>query len=147
MSAIWHFIGRVAYWLYEHLAQVGISAVVTAIGGAVMWFLGFRKTKLEIDHIKADTKRIELEVEKLTAERAQREQSRKLSDLSERILKYAKERIRTLKLAGAIALNETSLCAELKESPDAINRALRILLEKQLTKHSPGGDGTWIFDL
>src|SRR5713101_4382432 len=64
MSSIWHVIEAVVRWLYAHLASVGISAVVTAIGGAVMWFLGFRKAKLnnqklalEIDHIKIDTKR------------------------------------------------------------------------------------------
>jgi hypothetical protein len=150
----WHFIGAALHWLYAHLASVGISAGVTAIGGAVMWFLGFRKAKLnnqklalEIDHIKVDTKRLELEVERLTAEQGQREQSKKLSELSERILQYAKESIRLKRLAGAIALSEASLCAQLKESPEAVNKALRALADQRMTRHSPGGGGTWIFDL
>ena len=150
----WHFIGAALHWLYAHLASVGISAVVTAIGGAVMWLLGFRKAKLnnqkltlEIDHIKVDTKRLELEVERLTAEQAQREHSAKLSDLSERILKYAKEGIRRNRLAGAIALSEDSLCSEFKETPEAVNKALRALADQRMTRHSPGGGGTWIFDL
>ena len=88
-----------------------------------------------------------MEVDRLTAEKARREESQKLSDLSERILKYAKEQIRLHKLAGAIALSEALLCAELNESPEAVNKALRALADQRMTRHSPGGDGTWIFDI
>ncbi len=143
----WHFIGAVAHWLYAHLASLGISIVVTTIGGAVMWFLGFRKARLEIDRIKVDTKRIELEVERLTAEKTQREQSQKLLDLGEKILAYAKEQKRRFRTGGAVAFAEQLLCSQMNESPETVNLALRLLLDKHLTKYSPMGDGTWIFDL
>lgn len=147
MLAIWHVIEAVGRWLYAHLASVGISVAVTTIGGAVMWFLGFRKARLEINRIKVDTKRIELEVERLTAEKTEREQAQKLSVLGERILAFAKEQKRLAGTGSAIAMAEHSLCAELKEPPEIVNRALRLLSDKRLTKYSPGGGGTWIFDL
>ena len=144
---LWHFFGTAGHWLYSHLASLGISIVVTTVGGVIMWFLGFRKARLEIDRIKIDTKRIELEVERLAAEKAEREKAQMLSALSERIIVFAKEQIRQAQTGGAIAVTEEFLYSRLKESPEAVNRALRLLSEKQLTKYSPGGGGTWIFDL
>src|SRR5579863_5741651 len=116
----WHFIGTASHWLYAHLASLGISIVVTTIGGAVMWFLGFRKARLEIDRIKVDTKRIELEIERLTAEKAEREQSQTISALSEKIIAFAKEQKRASRTGSAVAFPEQLLCAQLKESPELV---------------------------
>ncbi|MGA9978327.1 MAG: hypothetical protein WBQ08_06820 [Candidatus Sulfotelmatobacter sp.] len=126
---------------------MGISIVVTTIGGVVMWFLGFRKARLEINRIRIDTKRIELEVERLTAEKAAREQAQNVFALSERILTLAKERKRQSGTGSAVAFYEQSLCSDLKESAESVNKALLALREKRLTKYSPGGGGTWIFDV
>jgi hypothetical protein len=154
MSSILHVLGAVVRWLYAHLAAVGISAVFTAIGGVIMWGLGFRKAKLsneklrlEIDHIKIDTDRLRLEVDKLTAEQAQRAQVQKLSALTDQLIAFAKERKRQNQTGSAVAFTEQYLCSEMKESPEAITKALHVLLDRHLTKHSPGGGGTWIFDL
>lgn len=154
MSSILHSLGAGAHWLYTwvyaHLASVGISAVVTVIGGLIMWFLGFRKAKLsneklalEIGHIRVDTKRLELEIQKLTDEREQRESTKKLSDLSDTIFNLAKERKKTSGRGDAIVVTEAELSVTLKQPLDAINKALRTLQDQERARYAPGFE-SWI---
>jgi len=151
MSSIWHFIEAAGHWLYAHLAALGISTVVTAIGGAAMWFLGFRKARLsnqklalEIDHIRIDTRRIDLEVQRLTDEKAHREATAKVINLTERIVGLAKERTRQNPTWGSSApFREVQLCSELNESPEAIAGAFQALKAQGRASYR-GQAQTWI---
>jgi hypothetical protein len=57
------------------MAAVSISAAITGIGGIITWSLNLREIRLsnaalalEIDHVRADTERIRLEIQELTDE-------------------------------------------------------------------------------
>jgi hypothetical protein len=150
MSSFWHLIGTAVHWLYAHLAALGISTVVTAIGGAAMWFLGFRKARLsnqklalEIDHIKTETRKLELEVIKLTEESGERERARKLGNLKDRIIELAKEYIMMHPTMGAAPFSEQKLCSELNESHESIAKALNTLRDQGRARFESMAQ-TWI---
>jgi len=151
MSSVWSLIGAAVHWLYAHLAALGISTVVTATGGLAMWFLGLRKAALsnqklalEIDHLRVDTKRIDLEVQRLTDERVQREAAMKVADLAERIVELAKQGTKENPHWGSSApFSEESICADLSESPEAIARAFQTLKAQGRASYR-GQIQTWI---
>jgi hypothetical protein len=131
MLPVWHTIVAAFHWLHAHLASVGISAVVTGIGGGIMWALGFRKARLgnqklalEIDHLRIDTQRIDLEVQRLREEKIQREAAKSTADLSERIIELAKMRIKRSPNTGGAPFSEEQLCTELAASKEAIKQAV-----------------------
>jgi hypothetical protein len=128
MAPVWHVFVAAFHWLLPHLATVGISVVVVAIGGVIMWALIFRKTQLEIAHLKVDTKRIELEVQRLTEEKIERENGKKRADLTERIVELAKTyTVANTTWGSSAPFSEQQLCSELSESPEAIAKALQTL--------------------
>jgi len=151
MSAIWHAIEAAFHWVYAHLAQVGISAVVTTIGGAIMWLLGFRKAKLnnqklalEIEHIKVDTQKLTLEVQQLGEDREQRNAAKRIESLADHIRDFVREK----KIGDAIGITEIELSEQLGEPPEAINKAL-LLLQRHYgnsVRYDPAFQ-SWILDL
>jgi len=128
MPSVWHAIVAVSHWLYAHLASIGITVVVTAIGGCIMWPLILRKTRLEIEHLKLDTQRLEFEVQRLADEKMQREAARNVASLSERIIELAKQYTKKNPGWGSSApFDEEQFCSELSESQEAIVTALKVL--------------------
>jgi gas vesicle protein len=138
-------------WLHAHPEWLGITAVITSVGGVVMWLLTYRnlrlnnrKLKLEIDHLKIDTKRIGLEVQRLTEEKTRQDAAGKLADLSERIVELAKKYTRDNPTWGSSApLSEEQLCSELNESQEAIAKALQALKSQGRTSYR-GQTQTWV---
>jgi len=92
-----------------------------------MWPLILRKTRLEIEHLRLDTKRLELEVQKLADEKTQRETAINVADLTERIVGLAKEYTKTHINTAAAPFSEEQLCIELNEPPGVIEKALGTL--------------------
>ena len=143
MALVLHFFSAAFHWLHTHLAAVGISVVVTAMGGLIMWPLVFRKTRLEIEHLRVDTKRIELEVQRLTEEKAERDATKNVANLTERIVELAKTYTKANPTWGSSApFSEQQLCSELSESSEAIAKALQTL-KSQSRANYRGDRQTW----
>ena len=121
-----------------------------------MWFLGFRKAKLnneklvlEIDHIKLDTQRLELEIKRLNEEKEQRDAAKRIESLCGRILDYAKKTKAENGSSDAVAFSEQQLSEQLKESVDAIGQALILLQGKYGQRQIcyEADFGTWVLDV
>ena len=128
MLPIWHAIVAGLHWLHANIAFVWVSAVLTAIGTGIMWPLILRKTRLEIEHLRLDTKRLELEVQKLADEKTQRDAAKTVASRCERIVGLAKEY--TKRNPGwdrLLRLQKTHFVLELGESQEAIVTALKKL--------------------
>ena len=116
-----------------------------------MWFLGFRKAKLnnqklalEIDHIKVDTRRIELEVQRLSEERESHAQQARIGELSERIRAFAaEEKIKQHAHSPSAALSEDYICHALNASKKDVVSALMILKGKELASRLQFESGYW----
>jgi len=156
MSSVWHAIGTAAHWLYAHLAAMGISAVLLAIYGVAMKFLGGRKAilevdklRLEIEHIKIDTQKLQLEVQKLNEEKEQHDSAKRIDGLSVRIFDCAREKKAKNRTSDAVTFTEQELSEQLKESRESIGRALRLLQGQhgqQRIRYEPGFE-TWVLDV
>ncbi len=147
MALVWHLFAEIFHWLHANLASVGISVVVAATGGVIMWPLILRKTRLEIEHLKVDTKRIELEVQRLTEEKIQRETGKKVADLTERIVELAKKYTKENPNWGSSApFSEEQLCSDLSESQEAIAKALQTLRTQNRANYH-GQKQTWVIKI
>jgi hypothetical protein len=151
MALVLHVFSAAFHWLLPHLATVGISTAVTATGGGIMWALGFRKAKLsnqklslEIEHLRIDTQRIDLEVQRLAEEKTQRDAAKNVAVLSDRIIELAKECTKKNPTFGSSApFSEEQLCSELKESQESIAKAIQTLKAQGRASYR-GQTQTWI---
>jgi len=132
------------------MAAVSISTAITGIGGVIMWFLNLRKIRLssaalalEIDHVRADTERIRLEIQKLTDEQTDRDANKADHALGERIVDLARGHLKRHPIGHSVPFSEEDLISQLNETPEAIRRALAVLREKERARFTSVTD-SWI---
>lgn len=134
---------------------MGISAILLTIYGAAMKFLAGRKAaleinklRLEIGHIKTDTEKLQLEVQKLNEEKEQRDAVKLLQGLSARILESARQKRVKNRNSDAVIFTEQELSELLSESLEVVGRALLILHgERGQNVRFDSSHHVWILDV
>jgi hypothetical protein len=132
-----------AHWIYSRLAAVGISAVVTAAGGVIMWYFGFRKARLDNEKLALELQRLRMELQKLSADEVHQAEERRAAAVSSRIFELARERKQKAHYPGNILLREGELAKTLEEPAAIVRMALLGLRDKGFVRYHSSSD-SWL---